>query len=203
MDRLAAEGVVFRHAFVSAPSCTPSRSALFSGRHFFNTGRGAILRPAFWDETIPAYPQRLIDAGYRIGKSLKAWRPGSPVDAPIGGQAYAYEAAGMNANSYSSYVSERVEAGVSPDAAKAELLEEVRANFRAFMDDNADGAPWHYFLRSPEHPPALGSRFRRGAVGNRPPRRWRDACPVICRMFRWFVKTWPTTWARCKRWTPI
>lgn len=146
MDRLAAEGVVFRHAFVSAPSCTPSRSALFSGRHFFNTGRGAILRPAFWDETIPAYPQRLIDAGYRIGKSLKAWRPGSPVDAPIGGQAYAYEAAGMNANSYSSYVSERVEAGGSPDAARAELLEEVRANFRTFMDANADGVPWHYFF---------------------------------------------------------
>ena len=89
MDRIAVEGVVFRNAFVSAPSCTPSRSALFSGRHFFNTGRGAILRPAVWDQTIPAYPQRLIEVGYRIGKSLKGWRPGSPVDAPIGEPAYA------------------------------------------------------------------------------------------------------------------
>ncbi|HEU5117665.1 MAG TPA: sulfatase-like hydrolase/transferase, partial [Isosphaeraceae bacterium] len=30
-DRLAREGVLFRHAFVSAPSCTPCRSALLSG----------------------------------------------------------------------------------------------------------------------------------------------------------------------------
>ena len=146
MDRIAAEGVVFRNAFVSAPSCTPSRSALFSGRHFFNTGRGAILRPAVWDGTIPAYPQRLIDAGYRIGKSLKAWRPGSPVDAPIGEQAYAYEAAGRDANTFSNYVTEKIAAGASLDAARGDLLEEVRANFRAFLDANADGAPWHYFF---------------------------------------------------------
>ena len=146
MDRIAAEGVVFRNAFVSAPSCTPSRSALFSGRHFFNTGRGAILRPAVWDGTIPAYPQRLIDAGYRIGKSLKAWRPGSPVDAPIGEQAYAYEAAGRDANAFSNYVTEKIAAGASLDAARADLLEEVRANFRAFLDASADGAPWHYFF---------------------------------------------------------
>lgn len=146
MDRIAVEGVVFRNAFVSAPSCTPSRSALFSGRHFFNTGRGAILRPAVWDQTIPAYPQRLIEVGYRIGKSLKGWRPGSPVDAPIGEQAYAYEAAGLDANAFSNYVTGRLEEGSSLDAAKAELLEEVRANFREFLNANADGAPWHYFF---------------------------------------------------------
>src|SRR5689334_19098306 len=30
-DRVAAEGVLFRRAFVSAPSCTPCRSALLTG----------------------------------------------------------------------------------------------------------------------------------------------------------------------------
>ena len=146
MDRVAAEGVVFRNAFVNSPSCTPSRSALFSGRHFFNTGRGAILRPAFWDDTIPAYPQRLVDAGYHIGKSLKAWSPGSPVDAPIGGSRFAYEAAGKDANKFSTVVTDLVASGVSIDDAKSRLLEEVRSNFRAFLDAKASGKPWHYFF---------------------------------------------------------
>lgn len=30
-DRLAREGVLFTHAFVSSPSCTPSRGALITG----------------------------------------------------------------------------------------------------------------------------------------------------------------------------
>ena len=38
-DRIAKEGVLFRSAFVSAPSCTPCRSALLSGQHFWRTGR--------------------------------------------------------------------------------------------------------------------------------------------------------------------
>jgi hypothetical protein len=41
MDRVGTEGVAFRRAFVSAPSCTPCRSALLSGQHFWRTGRGA------------------------------------------------------------------------------------------------------------------------------------------------------------------
>ncbi len=33
MDRLAAEGVAFSHAYANSPICTPSRGTLFSGRH--------------------------------------------------------------------------------------------------------------------------------------------------------------------------
>ena len=43
IDAVAGRGVIFRNAFVPAPSCTPCRSSLLSGRYFFNTGRGAIL----------------------------------------------------------------------------------------------------------------------------------------------------------------
>src|SRR5688500_14017504 len=39
-DRIANEGVLFRNAFVNAPSCTPCRSALLSGQYFWRTGRG-------------------------------------------------------------------------------------------------------------------------------------------------------------------
>src|SRR5947209_157794 len=44
IDRVAQNGVLFRRAFVNAPSCTPCRSSLLSGRYFFRTGRGAILQ---------------------------------------------------------------------------------------------------------------------------------------------------------------
>ena len=64
---------------------------MLSGRYFFNTGRGAILRGAIWDSAIPTFPLQLRDAGYHIGKSYKVWSPGTPADAPFGGQTHAYE----------------------------------------------------------------------------------------------------------------
>src|SRR5216117_1110156 len=88
VDRVALEGVLFRNAFVNAPSCTPCRSSLMSGRYFFNTGRGAILQGAVWDSAIPSFPLLLEKEGYFIGKTAKVWSPGTPVDAPYGGQAH-------------------------------------------------------------------------------------------------------------------
>ncbi len=78
-DRIAREGVLFRSAFVSAPSCTPCRSALLSGQHFWRTGRGAILQGAIWDGSQPAYPLLLKDAGYHIGETYKVWSPAIPM----------------------------------------------------------------------------------------------------------------------------
>src|SRR5688500_18645155 len=63
-DRVAREGVLFRSAFVSAPSWTPCRSALLSAEHFGRTGRGASLRGALWDGTKPHYALMFRDAGY-------------------------------------------------------------------------------------------------------------------------------------------
>ena len=146
VDRIAREGVTFRHAFVNSPSCTPCRSSLFSGRYFFNTGRGAILRGAIWDEKIPTYPLMIRDSGYHIGKSFKVWGPGTPADAPFGGQRHAYQQAGGESNNFSENVTARVKKGMSVAAARDELLREVRANFDAFLADRKAGSPWHYYL---------------------------------------------------------
>jgi len=146
IDRVAREGVVFRRAFVNAPSCTPCRSALLSGRYFFNTGRGAILQTAQWDAAIPSYPHLLRDAGYHIGETYKVWSPGAPNDAPFGAGKYAYEKAGNLPNNFSENVTEVVKQGQSLEAAREKIYGQVKANFDAFLADRKTGQPWHYWF---------------------------------------------------------
>lgn len=145
-DRIAREGVLFRHAFVSAPSCTPCRSALLSGQHFWRTGRASILVGAVWDGTNPSYPLLLKDAGYHIGETYKVWSPGTPVDAPYGAPKFSYEKAGGRINQFSQNVTAMGKQGKAIEAAKQELYDEVRANFTAFLADRKPGEPFCYWF---------------------------------------------------------
>jgi len=146
LDRLAKEGVLFRNAHVNAPSCTPCRSSLLSGQHFWRTGRGAILQGAVWDEAIPTYPLLLRDAGYHLGKSYKVWSPGSPGDAPYGGQQHAFEKSGRAFNNFSENATDLVAKGATVEAARTKLLEEVRGNFRAMLAAKAADQPFAYWF---------------------------------------------------------
>ncbi len=159
LDRVAREGVLFLHAFVNSPSCTPCRSSLLSGRHFFATGRGAILRGAVWDPALPSFPLLLRDAGYHIGKTYKVWSPGRPVDAPFGEQRYAYEKAGRAFNSFSQNVTRMVATNVPLEEARARILDQVRRNFRDFLAARPPGRPFFYWFG-----PTLTHRpFERGS----------------------------------------
>jgi len=70
MDRLAAGSVQFRTAYVAQASCSPSRSAMFTGLHTHSTGQygltnsGFALHPELRNRTIP---NLLKQAGYRTG----------------------------------------------------------------------------------------------------------------------------------------
>lgn len=146
IDRIAREGALFRRAYVNAPSCTPCRSALVSGRYFFNTGRAAILNGAVWDPAIPSFPLLLKDQGYHIGKAYKVWSPGDPADAPFGGQAHAYQKSGGRCNQFSQNVDKMMKEGISVEAAKQQIYDEVRGNFDSFLAARPKGAPflfWH------------------------------------------------------------
>lgn len=145
-DRLARQGVLFRNAFVNAPSCTPCRSSLLSGQYFWRTGRAAILQGAVWDAKIPAWPLLLRDSGYSIGKSYKVWSPGTPADAPFGGQKYAFQLAGNRFNDFSETATRLVNEGVSFEDAKAQLLGQVRGNFQAFLKERQSDKPFCYWF---------------------------------------------------------
>lgn len=150
IDAVAAAGVLFLNAHVSSPSCTPCRGALLSGRHFWQTGRSAILSGAVWDPAIPSFPLLLRDAGYHIGKSHKVWSPGTPADAPFGGQKHAFQKAGGAINQFSQVVTRAVEKGQPLEEAKEKVLGGVRGNFRDFLAANSDGKPFCYWF-GPTH----------------------------------------------------
>jgi len=143
-DRIAGEGALFRNAYVPAPSCTPCRSSLLSGSYFWQTGMGAILAGAVWDESIPTYPLELEKAGYHIGYTYKVWSPGRMVNAPYGGARTRYEPAGNEYRNFSFYATDHVDShGV--DGAKLLLYDETRANFDAFLEDRPDDTPFCYW----------------------------------------------------------
>jgi N-sulfoglucosamine sulfohydrolase len=146
IDRVAREGVLFRNAFVNAPSCTPCRSALLSGRYFFSTGQAAILQGARWDGSIPSFPLLLRDSGYHIGETWKVWSPGTPADAPFGAGRHGYEKAGRQFNQFSQTVTRLIERGKSADEAKQQLYAEVRGNFDDFLAERKPGQPFLYWF---------------------------------------------------------
>ena len=75
-DRLAKEGVLFEHAFISSPSCTPSRNAILTGQQFFRLETGANLYGAL-DIKHPTFVHLLEQEGYETGHWRKAWGPGN------------------------------------------------------------------------------------------------------------------------------
>ncbi len=145
IDRIAHNGVLFKNAYVNAPTCTASRSSIFSGRYFFNTGGGSSLG-GLWDSTIPTFPLLLRDAGYHIGYTYKGWAPGRPVDAPLGGLAYAYNKSGFLPLKFGSHASDLIAKGWSFEQAKQRILKDVRGNFESFLAARKPNQPFLYWF---------------------------------------------------------
>lgn len=80
IDALAASGLRFTQAFLTASSCSPSRASIITGRYPHNTGKAAELHLPI-APNLPWFPELLREAGYHtmlVGKNHMA--PGDPVD---------------------------------------------------------------------------------------------------------------------------
>ncbi len=75
-DRASREGVLFRNAFAAAPSCTPSRASLLTGRAVHQLAEGGNLW-GFLPSRFEVYPDLLESAGYVVGHTRKGWGPGN------------------------------------------------------------------------------------------------------------------------------
>jgi N-sulfoglucosamine sulfohydrolase len=154
-DRIASEGVLATNAFVSAPSCSPCRAALISGRHFFTNGSCSQLHHRWHgpEETDPwlkitGYAEILKGAGYHIGLTHKDHVRGER----FGPQ---FSKAGRKVNTFSQNVSKAKDAG----AAKEELYQECRKNFQQFLAQRKDGQPflYHFHPTNPHRAWTAGS----------------------------------------------
>ena len=74
-DRIAKSGLLFHHAYVSSPSCTPSRAAIMTGQFHWRLEAAANLHSIFPDRFV-TFPELLKKSGYQIGHHSKTWGPG-------------------------------------------------------------------------------------------------------------------------------
>lgn len=74
-DQVANEGALFHNAYISSPSCTPSRNAILTGQYHWRLGPGANLWSTL-NESLETFPHLLEDAGYETGSWRKSWGPG-------------------------------------------------------------------------------------------------------------------------------
>lgn len=75
-ERVAKEGALFKNAFSAAPSCTPSRAAILTGRAVHSLEDGANLH-GLLPKKFNVYPNILEKSGYSVGFSGKGWGPGN------------------------------------------------------------------------------------------------------------------------------
>lgn len=74
-DRIAHEGVLFNHAFVTSPSCTPSRASILTGQYHWRLEESVNLWSTLQARYV-SYPELLENAGYHVGFTRKGWGPG-------------------------------------------------------------------------------------------------------------------------------
>jgi len=80
LDRLAAGGRRFDAAFLTASSCSPSRSSIVTGRYPHNNGRASELHEPIASH-LPWFPHLLREAGYHTvlsGKNHLSSAPPAP-----------------------------------------------------------------------------------------------------------------------------
>lgn len=70
LDRLAAQGVAFTHAYCQSPICTPSRASFLTGR-YASSIRACMNGNDTWAEGAPLVTKLLKDVGYDCGLAGK------------------------------------------------------------------------------------------------------------------------------------
>jgi uncharacterized sulfatase len=146
-DRIAQEGVLFRHAYTAAPTCTASRGSLLTGQWFARLEQGGNL----WS-TLPAkfdvYPDLLERAGYAVGFTGKGWGPGE------------FEPGGRTRNPAGPEYNQRK----SPPPTKGIHNIDYAQNFADFLAHRSAGQPFCFWYggHEPHRPYEPGTGLRSG-----------------------------------------
>ena len=144
-DRVAREGVRFVHSYTACPSCTPSRSALLTGRQIWRIGEAGVLYGTLPPE-YPLFTHLLEDAGYHTGFVGKPWAPGD------------WRAGGLARHPIGTEYASRAES----DPPAGIDTRDYAANFEDFLAARPPGAPFFFFFGATEphrdYEPGIGLR---------------------------------------------
>ena len=127
-DRIAREGILFTHSFAACPSCTPSRSAILTGRQIWQVGEAGVLFGTLPAE-YPLFTHLLADVGYHVGFVGKPWAPGD------------WKAGGLTRHPNGKQYSAKLEA----DPPIGINRHDYDANFADFLADRRKGAPFLFW----------------------------------------------------------
>lgn len=146
-DTLAREGILFKNAFVPAPSCTPCRTGVLTGQYPWRCKKAVLLQGSSFPMDVQVYTKVLADEGYHVGFTGKVWNPeGSKrwrsKHAPKNGPKGWGSLAGIKYNS------------------KGDVVK----TFRDFLADRKGNQPFCFWFgsRDPHRPYAKGSGVKNG-----------------------------------------
>lgn len=146
-DRTAREGILFNNAFVSAPSCNPSRASILTGMPFYRLHE-ASMNHTPWPGNLQVYTDMLANAGYYVGYTGKGcgptnWRAGGRRHNPAG-------------PAFNQYQDENNSKGIATD--------DYAHNFKDFLDKRPNGAPFCFWYggRDPHRVFKTGIGLREG-----------------------------------------
>lgn len=212
IDRLAAGGTVFTHAYTPLPTCCPARQALLCGSRperfgaLWNYDQGipvaSVEREAF------SWARELREAGYRTGYVGK-WHV-SPVYTPLD---YGYEdyvsREELEEHVRKSYPQLRYERGFfgekSPVRLEDSETHQTASQVIRLMESYKD-QPWHIKMDFSEpHLPCRPSEPFASMYGDEDVERWRafddtlEGKPYIQRQMRLNWGTQDMTWEECRK----
>ena len=147
LDQLAAEGIVFERAHVTAATCAASRGTLFSGLYPHQNGiMGFVKQHGFhYRNGIPTFVRDLKDAGYATGITYK-----DGIESAHYGRSFRP----VPFDFHPKYTDNYLTGQVGDKAPKGEddppLVSFSVDNFRYFLEQLSDDTPFYFQAQTPD-----------------------------------------------------
>jgi arylsulfatase A-like enzyme len=147
-DRVAKEGLLFLNAYTPTAKCSPSRSAILTGRHPWLLGAAANHQCVFPPEH-EIFPDVLERNGYAYASCGKVWAPGLSLKAD-----------GSKRRMDGKLFNRRLATPPATGMAKTDYA----ANFHDFLEQSKPDQPWFFWLgfHEPHREYEQGSGLRLG-----------------------------------------
>lgn len=154
-DRLAAQGLLFHHAYTPVAKCAPSRAALLTGRNPWQL-EAAANHNCYFPARFKTFFEALGEHGWFVGYTAKGWEPGVATNA----QGQPREMTGRAFNQRKLTPPTR---GITPN--------DYVANFADFLDSAPQDRPWCFWYGGlePHRDYEYGAGVAKGGNVNRVP----------------------------------